>query len=346
MSKKHHNEKNVHSEHSEHKPKEKKVLGFEVKTIALLLVLVIGASIVSVFAGLSISQNSVSQQNGAENTGVDEAVLISTVEAYVNENLLNDESVLAKITDANNTGNGLYELSFEIYQSDQLVSAGVLYSVNGKLIIGNVFDLNTPLPKPEVPVEAEPVKSDKPVVELYLMSFCPYGNMAEDTMKPVYDLLKDKIEFKVNYIVSVSGDNVQSLHGVPEVTQNQRESCVLKNYDMDKWFEFTTYVNTNCGSDGACWETGAKALGIDTTKISECVSSEGLDLMKASEEASNLAGATGSPTMMINGAKSSAVYQYENSEAYKQAICNSFNTVPEECSVSLGSVTTTTGGSC
>jgi len=342
---KHHNEKNIHHEHNaEHGPKEKKILGFEVKTIVLLAVLVIGTAMVSTFAGMSVSQNSASQP-----VVVNKTALMSTVQDYINNNLLNDPTVSAKIIDINDSGNGLYELSFEIYQNNQKVSAGKLYSINGKLIIGNVFDLNTPLPKPEpqTPVQTEPVKSDKPVVDLYVMAFCPYGNQAEDTMKPVYALLKDKAQFNVHYIVSVDGNNVQSLHGAPEVAEDEREACVLKNYDLNKWFEFVTYVNTNCGSNGSCWETGAKALGIDTEKISACVASEGVTLMKATGEASDAAGASGSPTLIINGVKSTAVYQYGNSEAYKQAICNSFNTAPSECSITLsGSTQTTTGGSC
>ncbi|MFA5125421.1 MAG: hypothetical protein WC462_00270 [archaeon] len=345
---KHHNEKNVHHEHNaEHKPKEKKILGFEVKTIVLLAVLVICTAMVSTFAGMSVSQNS-TPQTGAVTVTVDKIALMSTVQDYINENLLNDETVSAKIIDINEIGNNLYVLSFELTQNGQKVQAGVLYANKDKLIIGNVFDLNTPLPKPETqtPVETQPVKSDKPVVDLYVMSFCPYGNQAEDTMKPVYALLKDKAQFNVHYIVSVDGNNVQSLHGAPEVAQNEREACVLKNYDLNNWFEFAAYVNTNCGSDGSCWETGAKALGIDTEKISACVASEGVALMKATGEASDAAGASGSPTLIINGVKSSAVYQYGNSEAYKQAICTSFNNAPSECSTTLSGSTASTGGSC
>lgn len=190
-------------------------------------------------------------------------------------------------------------------------------------------------------------KSDKPVVDLYVMSFCPYGNKAEDTLKPVYNLLKNKVDFNFRYIVTADGDKITSLHGQPEVDQNEREVCVLKNYGKDKWFNFVSYVNANCGSDGKCWETGTKSLGIDTTKISACVSAEGTALMKADAQASNAAGASGSPTMTINGSQSKAVYQYGNSEAYKKAICDAFNTAPAECSQALSSQTSTTqGGSC
>jgi hypothetical protein len=190
-------------------------------------------------------------------------------------------------------------------------------------------------------------KSDKPIVDLYVMSFCPYGNKAEDTIKSVYELLKNKTDFNFHYIVSAEGDKISSLHGEKEVVQNEREDCVLKNYGKDKWMNFVTYVNTNCGSDGSCWEAGAKSLAIDAAKINSCVNSEGLALMKAEADASSAAGASGSPTMTINGQTTQAVYQYGNSEGYKKAICDAFNTAPTECSKTLSSSTSTSqGGSC
>lgn len=190
-------------------------------------------------------------------------------------------------------------------------------------------------------------KSDKPNVDLYVMSFCPYGNKSEDTIKSVYILLKDKVNFNFHYIVSAEGDKITSLHGQPEVDQNEREACVLKNYGKGRWLDFVSYVNGKCGSDGSCWEAGAKSLGVDTAKISACVNSEGLALMKADAEISKAAGAGGSPTLAINGQTTKAVYQYGNSEAYKKAICDAFNTAPAECSKTLSSETSTApGGSC
>lgn len=190
-------------------------------------------------------------------------------------------------------------------------------------------------------------KSDKPEVNLYVMSFCPYGNKAEDTLKPVYNLLKDKVNFNFHYIVTVEGSDIQSLHGQKEVDQDEREACVLKNYGKDSWMNFVAYVNSKCGSDGSCWEAGAKSLAIDTAKISACVSSDGLALMKENADVSNAAGASGSPTLTINEKTAQAVYQYGNSEAYKKAICDAFNTAPAECAQALSSETSTAeGGSC
>ncbi len=43
-------------------------------------------------------------------------------------------------------------------------------------------------------------KTSKPQLDFYVMSFCPYGNQIEDALRPVYDLLKDKVDFIPRYI--------------------------------------------------------------------------------------------------------------------------------------------------
>jgi hypothetical protein len=354
-----HHEQKVHAEHgshSEHKVSgsdERKFLGVGVTVIALLVVIVIVVGIVSVMVGFaagSLVSNVVAEPRA---NLVDKNSLKTSIENYFaanSEAIFGSSTVTLSVIDINSEDSvgGLYSVKFELSDGSQS-QQGTFYANDKKVIVSSmVFDLSKPLPKPEasVPVSAEPVKSDKPVVDLYVMSFCPYGNKAEDTMLPVYALLKDKIEFNVHYIVGVNGDTVSSLHGAPEVAQNEREACVLKYYDLDKWFSLVTYVNANCGSSGSCWETGAQSLGIDKTKIEDCVSAEGVDLMRANEAASNAAGASGSPTMIVNGVKTNAVYQYGNSDAYKQFICDSFNVAPSECSVVLSATATSSGGSC
>jgi hypothetical protein len=236
---------------------------------------------------------------------------------------------------------GLYKVNVE-YQGETIP---VYVTKDGKYLASLqplTPTTTTPTTTTEIP------KTNKPKVDLYVMSFCPYGNQAENTMLPVYNLLKDKVEWNIHYIVSVSGSTISSLHGQPEVDENEREACVLKNYGMAKWWAFTTYVNNNCGSDGSCWETAATKSSMEVSNINDCVSKNGLSLMKANADASNSAGASGSPTLIINGVESTAVYQYGNSEAYKAAICSAFTTSPDECLTALAASTagSSASGSC
>jgi len=45
-------------------------------------------------------------------------------------------------------------------------------------------------------------KTDKPEFDFFVMSFCPYGNMMEDTLKPVFDLIGSKVDLRPRYIFS------------------------------------------------------------------------------------------------------------------------------------------------
>lgn len=275
--------------------------------------------------------------SGGFTGNVSKDVAAANLMKFLVENGNGNDLTLIDITDEN----GMYRVDIE-YQGNTIP---VYVTKNGKY--ANFYGLQPLVDESSQTSTTEIPKSEKPKVELFVMSFCPYGNVAEDTMLPVYNLLKDKVEWKIHYIVSVSGDAVDSLHGQPEVDQNVREACVLKNYGMDKLWGFMTYVNENCGSDGSCWEAAALANGIDTNVIETCANEDGLDLMKAEATASGEAGVSASPTLIINGVESSSVYQYGDSNIYKETICSAFENVPEECSTQLDSSTTTTsGGSC
>ena len=259
------------------------------------------------------------------------AAIKESTEKFIKENLIQPGTDF-KVTEFAKEG-ALYKLIASV--GGQSIIAYV--SADGKKFFPSVIDLDqTAAKQAKAPEEQKEIpKNDKPNVDLYVMSFCPYGNKAEDTLKPAYDLLKNKVNFNFHYIVSTNGNEVQSLHGVKEVVQNEREACVLKADGKDKWMGFVTYVNEKCGSDGSCWEAGAKGLGINTAKVNACVSSQGLALMRQNEKDSNAAKASGSPTMLINGVSARDVYQYGNSEAYKQVICAGFTNPPQECQTQL-----------
>lgn len=276
----------------------------------------------------------------------------ASVESFINDNLM-QAGMKAEIKNVV-LENGVYKMTVSLGAGQDIESYA---TKDGKVFFPESINIEETKQKIQAlkdqqqnaaqKANVEIPKSDKPTVDLYVMSFCPFGNKAEDTLKSVYALLKNKVEFNFHYIVSTNGNAIQSLHGEKEVIQNEREACVLKNYGKDKWFSFVSYVNANCGSDGSCWEAGAKSSGLNVAKINTCVTSQGAGLMKENETASLNASASGSPTMLINGVSSSVVYQYGNSESYKQKICEAFNKVPAECSKVLSSQTSTTqGGSC
>ncbi len=200
----------------------------------------------------------------------------------------------------------------------------------------------------------ETPKSDQPEVELFVMSFCPYGVQAENAMAPVVDLLGDKADIKVRYIASISGedlDSVKSLHGVIEGKEDARQLCVAKNYDKETFWEYVLAIYKDCfpvyrqGDKvyNECWQKAAKAAGVSTSRLDTCMTNEGVELINIENTAAKKYGVTGSPTLIINGQRVNAS---RTSEGFKNVICDAFNNPPEECNQTLGSEEGGTSGDC
>jgi len=185
------------------------------------------------------------------------------------------------------------------------------------------------------------------------MSFCPYGVQAENAMIPVVNLLGNKTDIKIKFIVNVQGDTidtVQSLHGLNEAKEDARQLAIMQLYP-DKYWQYLEQFNAQCYSKAsdsaaleACWKQIATTLGMNASKIEETAyGSEGIALLKQNAQDADENSVTGSPTLIINGVKYSGS---RTAEAFKQAICNAFSTAPSECSQQLSSTTGQTSGNC
>ncbi|MFH1106257.1 MAG: hypothetical protein V1731_03570 [Candidatus Aenigmatarchaeota archaeon] len=197
-------------------------------------------------------------------------------------------------------------------------------------------------------------KTDNPKVELFVMSFCPYGAQAENFMKPVVDLIGSKIDMEVRFIASVAGtttDSVDSLHGANEAMEDLRQLCIMKNYVQADYWKYLAAFNNDCTSMSqnanaldTCWKASATSAGMNVDLIDSCSKgSEAIDLLKSDEIASQQYNAYNSPTLIINGINYNGA---RTSEAFKQAICSAFNNVPSECAQTLSNSASAAGGAC
>jgi len=198
----------------------------------------------------------------------------------------------------------------------------------------------------------EPVKTSRPVVNLYVMSFCPYGTQAETIMQPVYNLLGSKTDIRIRYLTTGTGatiDSVTSLHGITEVKEDAFQACLGKSSPATYW-QYLRQFNDQCypvwknsSALDACRRNVTASLQIDQAAIETCsTGAEGIALLKSDETASLTDRASASPTLVINGQVFTGA---RNPEAYKTAICNSFDSVPEECKTVLpASASSATGG--
>jgi len=259
---------------------------------------------------------------------------------YANDNLVQPgTSVSFKSVSENR---GMYEIQ-GTYQSQEVT---IYTTKDCTMLFTNGINISASVDtSPQKPTPAPtPVKTARPSVDLYVMAFCPYGTQAESAMKPVVSLLGTKADINVRYITTVRGstvDSVQSLHGLSEAQEDLRQICIQKKYPQKFWDYIDTFnarcypVSQNLTSLNTCWRNTSAGLGIDISAIETCATgSDGLGMLKTDESDANQNGATASPTLLINGIKYSGA---RTPEAYKQAICNSFDTAPSECGTILSS---------
>jgi glutaredoxin len=146
------------------------------------------------------------------------------------------------------------------------------------------------------------IKSDSVKLDLYVMSQCPYGVQAENAIAPVLKTLGNSVKFNLYFIGGVdSSGGFQSLHGENEVNGDMLQACAIK-YEPAKFMDLVVCMNQNAGSIPANWEACADQLKLNKASIKSCYEgAEGKELLKASFQASEVAGAQGSPTIKING---------------------------------------------
>ena len=309
----------------------------------MMAVMIIIVAIIVVVA-LFFATGNAGGSSASEGSNVPPNECGAAVMLYANTNLISNSSpaTLVSVTEQN----GMYVISAK----NQARTFGFYATKDCNLLFIDPYNLKAPkttaTPKPTTsptPVPL-PVKSARPSTELFVMSFCPFGVQAETAMDPVVDLLGTKADFKVRYIATVNGDTVdavKSLHGLLEAKEDLRQLCVQKSY-QDTFWDYVKLVNEQCypiyknaTQLATCQANVSSTLGIDNQKIETCASgSEGIALLRADETITKHLKITGSPTLMINGQKYAG---QRTAEAYKQAICARFETLPAECSVNLSS---------
>jgi len=184
----------------------------------------------------------------------------------------------------------------------------------------------------------EITKTEKPVVELFVMSYCPYGLQAQKALLPVAKLLGDKADIKVRFVSYIMHPSSG------ETQENLRQHCMQKE-GMNYWNYLDCFVVD--GNTSKC----LVQAGIDSSVLDTCYSTEdekysvtallndkstwlsgSYPQFNVDKELNTKYGVQGSPTFVVNGVIVNAA---RNPEAFKDAICNAFSTTPEECNTEL-----------
>jgi hypothetical protein len=189
-------------------------------------------------------------------------------------------------------------------------------------------------------------KTDKPKVELYVMSYCPYGNQAEQGIYPVIKAFNNSFDFEPVYIISGSAGNWRSLHGASELNQDVREKIIYKLYGAQVWNEYVYNADTKCtlNTIDTCWKDAAQNLSMINISAIEAQYNSSFDaIAQAEADKTGSNSISGSPTTLINGAKYSGG---RTADAFKAGICSAFNTEPSACSQTFSTAAAAASGSC
>lgn len=178
-------------------------------------------------------------------------------------------------------------------------------------------------------------KTDKPVVEAFVFSYCPYGLQFQKALLPAYNLLKNKADIE---LVAIG-----AMHGEFEKQESLRQIAIQELYGKDKLWQYlekfmaeTDLGEGTCRQEASCTDPIVngimKQLGIDSAKVSAYMKSNSEKIYNEQNDRSAELGISGSPTFVINGVQVSVS---RSPDAVKQAICDAFTTAPSECSTTL-----------
>jgi hypothetical protein len=159
-------------------------------------------------------------------------------------------------------------------------------------------------------------KTDKPVVELFVVSHCPYGTQMEKGVLPVIDALGSKVDWNVRFI--------QSMHGQVEEDEQKLEYCMQKE-NKTRYFNYLA-----CFLDKGNTSDCLARADVTKARYQQCINQTGY---APDRELSSKLGIQSSPTTMINGVIV-GVYPRDPANVLK-AVCNAFATPPAECSKNL-----------
>ncbi|NPA38728.1 MAG: hypothetical protein GXN99_02955 [Candidatus Nanohaloarchaeota archaeon] len=352
-----------HKEHKDHEKKEKEAEAIEIavsgKVLAvagIILALIVGFVIGKYYASPgSTDSSALTPTISPDEAGTiaKNTLLAYMVEYYKSMGMDVDPSSLnIEVTKVEKNDGGFYEVYLKI--GGREYPEPIYVTFDGKSVFFGRRDAVKSYKVPEVNI----TKSEKPNVSINVMSFCPYGNQAENALKEVIDLLGDKVNFVPHYIiykgenpyneedgVEINGEKYWSLHGNPELYQDIREKIVYDLYGAKKWIEYVVKVNEMCNTENidTCWKDAAVAVGIDPNVIEQEMNKSFEKYVIEEYEATAAQGISGSPTILIND------YTYKKArtpEMFKQAICDAFLQPPEECGSELSSDEEAVQGSC
>lgn len=231
---------------------------------------------------------------------------------------------------------GLYKLTVSL-QGQDITS---YMTKDGKKFFPSVVDVEEiSKANSEKSASAQEIpKKDKPEVELFVMSYCPFGTQIEKGILPVVQALGSKIKFDLKFVD-------YAMHpSQGEVEENLRQYCIQKE-EPSKLIGYMNCFLKKGGEDTS--KACVKSENINEAKLNSCVKDTDSQF-KVSEKVKDKNswnggqfppfdvnkgdnekyGVKGSPTLVINGVVADSA---RDSKSLAEVVCSGFSSQPEEC---------------
>lgn len=228
-------------------------------------------------------------------------------------------------------------------------------TIDGKYLITSVMDIKTLKEQIEALKNAnlneeiktqEPIKTDKPEVELFVMSYCPFGTQAEKGILEAVKSLGSSVDFKIKFVDYI-------MHGEKEVYENLTQYCIQKE-EPNKFINYLECFLKDGDNNSCIVNTNVDVVKLEDCKtlidkeykITELLKDETTWLngtfpqFNVDSEMNLKYGVQGSPTLIVNGVEMDSS---RSADAYLKTICASFKEAPEVCNLSLSTETPTAG---
>ena len=309
--------------------------------IAVIGVIIVGALIFgSSDSGFSLSDLASKLGLGGSNKAIAEKAI-----KYINDNQLSQSTATLVGDVTEESGLVKFKISIGTNQFDSYATK------DGKLLFPQAFAMadeknngsqnqnaNTDNPSASPPKQtaADIKKVDKPLLEAYLVTRCPFGLQMQRVMASAISGAPSLEQYlKVRYMGSVSSDGktITAMHGEAEAAENLRQICIREEQPAKYW----SYVS--CQMKAANTEVSCeKSTGVDSAKLNSCVSDpeRGIAYAREDFDLTNKYNVTGSPTLILGGDKVSEFdFGGRSPEAIKSVVCAAFNSQPGFCSTKL-----------
>lgn len=261
---------------------------------------------------------------------------------YINENVVS-QGISASLMSVKKES-GVYKIHIEVggQEYDSYVTP------DGKYLFPVVYDMS--------PVSAEETesqsgqekatcedlkKSDKPILEAFVVSQCPYGLQMQ---RILYEVVKNipslAADIKVEYIGAIEEEKITSMHGDVEAQENLRQICVREE-QVDKYWNYIA-----CHIEKGDVEGCLTSANVNKTQLNTCMTdkTKGLKYAEVDFNSQDKYNVSGSPTLFLNGEKVSEFdFGGRTAEALKTLLCCGFSSTPDLCSQKLTEDSAATG---